>query len=86
MHYITITFKIIALYYSYPVFENVINYIMITYFNVALTDFGCWSTLQRDAKSDNRAKQEFWWETKLQILSFLLLKVQKTLLLSSLLL
>ena len=32
MHYITITFKIIALYdnYNYPVFENVMNYILIT--------------------------------------------------------
>ena len=32
--------------------------------NVALTNFGCWSRLQRDAKSDNGAKQEFWLETK----------------------
>ena len=32
MHYITITFQIIALYYNYnyPVFENVMNYITIT--------------------------------------------------------
>ena len=30
MQYITITFKIIAWYYNYPVFENVMNYITIT--------------------------------------------------------
>ena len=29
------------------------------YNNVALADFGCWSKLQPDAKSDNGTKQEF---------------------------
>ena len=45
---------------------------------MALTDFGCLSKLQRDAKSDNGAKQEFWWETKFIPESFFFFLLQET--------
>ena len=50
----TCVYRITSLYSPYCLSCN----------NVALTDFGSWSGLQRDAISTNDAKQKFWQETK----------------------
>ena len=39
-------------------------WVLINWNNVAPTDFGSWSELQRDTISANDAKQKFLWETK----------------------